>query len=74
MDYNARMDIEPGKKKGVIVTPDGHTAVPVAQVNPEGLPSDDFLAQLTDIIAKSEKVTQIVYEANTEEIVEFKEE
>ena len=66
------MDREP-KDKGNLVTPEGRTAVPVVQVNPDNLPSDSFLAQLTDMIMNTGKVTQIVYNTKTEEIVECKE-
>lgn len=68
MDYNAGMETDPAKKKL-----DGPVTVPVAEVNPEDLPSDAFLAQLTAMIAKSGRVTQIVYKADTEEIIELKE-
>ncbi|MFC1627046.1 hypothetical protein ACFL18_00630 [Patescibacteria group bacterium] len=52
-------------------TPDGRTVGAIAAINPEGLPSDDFLLALTQQIADSGEGVTVLYDAQ-ENIVEQK--
>jgi len=59
-----------GRKVGKLK--DGRSITAVAEVNPEGLPSDELLIQLAEQIILSGEAAIVSYDRETKEIIEIK--